>query len=113
MLKYIVAVLCGVSLATSVFTLGWGKQPTMQMDMDAVTADAQPPIDMTGKTDVHNTKCPVSGDDIGASTLMAVYKDKVYHLCCPDCIEPFNKEPEKYIKVMEADPAKYGVAGKS
>ncbi len=32
--------------------------------------------------DVHNTKCIVSGDDVGSSKLTAVYDGKIYHFCC-------------------------------
>jgi YHS domain-containing protein len=29
------------------------------------------------------------------------YKGKTYYFCCPDCVEKFNKEPEKYLKSMK------------
>lgn len=61
-------------------------------------------------TDVRNTICPVSGDKVETSRLTRTYDGKVYHLCCADCIKPFEKDPEKYAKAVAADPAKYGVA---
>ena len=45
---------------------------------------------------VSNTKCPVSGDAIDAKARTAVYKGKTIGFCCDDCVEPFNKNPEKY-----------------
>jgi YHS domain-containing protein len=30
-----------------------------------------------------------------------VYKDKVIGFCCPDCIDEFKKDPEKYMKTIK------------
>ena len=59
--------------------------------------------------DLHNTVCPVSGDKVESSKLTETYDEKVYHLCCKDCVKPFEKEPGKYAKAVADDPAKYGV----
>lgn len=59
--------------------------------------------------DLHNTVCPVSGDKVESSPLTETYDGKVYHLCCKDCIKPFQKDPGKYAKAVSDDPAKYGV----
>lgn len=49
-----------------------------------------------------NTKCLVMGDAIDADKLAeaqtVAYKGQAYRVCCPDCIEAFNKDPEKYVK---------------
>ena len=60
-------------------------------------------------TDLHNTVCPVSGDKVESSRLTQTYDGKVYHLCCNDCVKPFQKDPGKYAKAVADDPAKYGV----
>ena len=60
-------------------------------------------------TDLHNTVCPVSGDKVESSRLTETYDGKVYHLCCNDCVKPFQKDPGKYAKAVADDPAKYGV----
>jgi YHS domain-containing protein len=57
--------------------------------------------------DIGNTKCIVSADDVGTTTVE--YQGKLYHLCCADCLADFKKDPAKYVKALEADPAKYGV----
>ena len=116
MLKYLVAMLCGISLSGSVYLAGWGSQkpaasigtedrrgsaPTVQ----AIAAAADP----SGKIDVKNTKCVVTGEDVGASTATVEYQGKVYHLCCSDCVADFNKAPEKYVNALEANPGKFGV----
>ena len=59
--------------------------------------------------DVHNTVCPVSGDKVESSKLTETYDGKIYHLCCNDCVKPFQKDPGKYAKAVADDPAKYGV----
>ncbi len=57
--------------------------------------------------DIGNTKCIVSGDDVSSTTVE--YQGKLYHLCCSDCLADFKKDPAKYVRALEADPAKYGV----
>jgi len=77
-----------------------------------VTMDVAP-IPATGPAtapavDFANTHCMVMSDDeVGKAVLE--YNGKIYHFCCPDCLESFKKDPEKYIKAAEADPAKYGL----
>ncbi len=43
--------------------------------------------------------CPVSGEPVDKdSKITYTYKDTVYRFCCPECMETFKKDPEKYIK---------------
>jgi YHS domain-containing protein len=57
--------------------------------------------------DVGNKICPVSGAPVaggsgmGDQPVTVEYNGKVYHLCCPMCIEEFKKNPEKYSKIAE------------
>ncbi|WP_428937542.1 hypothetical protein [Fontivita pretiosa] len=48
--------------------------------------------------------CLVSGDQIGqmGPAKVIVYKDREFKLCCADCEEPFRKDPEKYLKMLQA-----------
>lgn len=46
------------------------------------------------------TACPVLGGQINKS-LHADYQGERVYFCCPGCIEPFQKNPEKYLKKME------------
>jgi len=114
MLKYIVAMMCGVSLSGSVYMAGFSPQARGLDDECCVVEPTEVKttpvaIDMTGKTDMKNTKCIVLGDDVGTSKNMVEYQGKVYHICCDSCIATFNKDPEKYVKALEADPAKFGL----
>ena len=44
--------------------------------------------------------CPVMGGKINKE-VYADYNGKRVYFCCPGCIAPFNKEPEKFIKQLE------------
>jgi YHS domain-containing protein len=80
------------------------------MPMPASSPPAtQPTTQPFGAQDVRNTICPVSGDTVLTSSLVEVYDGKVYHLCCADCHTDFEKNPEKYAKLVADNPAKYGV----
>lgn len=43
--------------------------------------------------------CPVMKTDftLKADSPKTEYKGKTYYFCCPDCVEKFKKEPNKYI----------------
>ncbi|MBU0715736.1 MAG: hypothetical protein KJ964_10315 [Verrucomicrobia bacterium] len=46
-------------------------------------------------------KCPVMGERIDKS-LFVDYEGKYIYVCCKDCIETVKKDPEKYIRKLEA-----------
>ena len=48
-----------------------------------------------------NKKCPVSGEDVNPKGKTVTYKGKVVGFCCDDCIEKFNKEPDKYVDSLK------------
>jgi YHS domain-containing protein len=43
-----------------------------------------------------NKKCPVSGDDVDPKSKTVAYKGKTVGFCCDECIEKFEKNPDKY-----------------
>ena len=50
--------------------------------------------------------CPVSGHDATSETAVVIqYEGKEVRLCCQDCVEPFNKEPAKYMAKLESSEA--------
>ena len=73
-------VLLGVTLA--LLTFGW----TMS---GIVHAAAQ-------------TRCPVLGNKINEKVFVD-YQAKRIYFCCAGCIDEFKKDPEKYLKKMEAE----------
>ncbi|MDO8662956.1 MAG: YHS domain-containing protein [Candidatus Omnitrophota bacterium] len=53
---------------------------------------------------VGNKICPVSDEKINEKTKVTYeYQGKIYNFCCPMCIDPFKKDPEKYIKKVEEE----------
>jgi YHS domain-containing protein len=45
-------------------------------------------------------RCIVMGGKINKD-VYADYKDQRVYFCCPGCIKEFNKDPEKYLKMMK------------
>jgi YHS domain-containing protein len=60
-----------------------------------------------------NAKCPVEGEDVDPEVATTTYKGKTVGFCCASCIKDFNKDPEKYMKKIEADNKKAEDAKKS
>lgn len=52
--------------------------------------------------------CPVSGDKLGADGKPYVfsYQGQEVKLCCKDCKKDFDKNPEKYMAMIQAGDAK-------
>jgi len=48
------------------------------------------------------TKCPVMGGAIDEK-VYTDYNGKRIYFCCPGCLEMFKKDPEKYVKKMQAE----------
>lgn len=48
------------------------------------------------------TKCPVMGAKIDPK-VYSDYKGKRIYFCCAECKGQFEKDPEKYLKKMEAE----------
>ena len=55
------------------------------------------------KAKAFNVKCPVEREDVDPAVPTTTYKGKVIGFCCESCIKDFNKDPEKYMKVIAAD----------
>jgi len=49
--------------------------------------------------------CPVSGDKLGGdmgAPFVFVYKGQEVKLCCKSCKKDFDKNPDKYLKLIRA-----------
>lgn len=55
-----------------------------------------------------NGKCPVMGKLVVAKGRSVTYQGQRIGFCCPPCIAKFNKDPEKYMRRMRAEPVSYG-----
>jgi len=68
---------------------------------NAAAGDAGAPV--MEVVNVGNKICPVLGNPVPAENAPTVeYKGKVYNLCCAMCKETFLKDPEAYVKKVEA-----------
>jgi hypothetical protein len=67
-------------------------------DTNSASATNTPP-----KADLLTT-CPVSGDKLGemGKPYVFVYQDQEVKLCCSSCKKDFDKDPDKYIKLIRA-----------
>ena len=68
-------------------------------------AAAQPMADDAKSTPDLLTTCPVSGEKLGemGKPLTFVYKGSwEVKLCCKGCKKDFDKDPEKYLKLIRA-----------
>ncbi len=55
--------------------------------------------------------CPVMGTKFvpNSKSPKVEYNKKIYYFCCPECVEKFNKEPQKYInKIAKSHQPKKG-----
>jgi YHS domain-containing protein len=52
--------------------------------------------------------CIVSGDKLGemGEPFVYAYKGREIKFCCKGCLKDFNKDPEKYIKLIQEAEAK-------
>ena len=89
-------------IAASILLLVGGQAAIAQdasEETKAVAAVSKP-------VDVGNKICPVTGEKIDEKTGVTYeYKGKIYHFCCAACIGEFKKDPQTYIKKIEASQA--------
>ena len=76
-------------LGVTAFVVAAEQQPTTAPGATTKPAAAAAPTPV-------NKKCPVSGEDVNPKGKTVTYKGKVVGFCCDDCIDLFNKNPEKY-----------------
>ena len=73
-------------------------------EVPAAAVSAETP---TAPVEVGNKICPVTGEEIKDSDMgeaaKVEYNGKIYNLCCSMCVKDFKKDPETYIKKVEAE----------
>lgn len=76
------------------------KEKSEALKTDATTMASPLPFTVEPSAYGRIVSCPVTGEKfkISKNTPAAKYKNKEYYLCCPACVEPFKKNPDKYIK---------------
>lgn len=65
----------------------------------------KPETPLTDLDTANEVICPVMGTKFvpNSKSPKAEYKGKTYYFCCPECVEKFNKEPEKYITMKNKE----------
>jgi hypothetical protein len=60
--------------------------------------------------------CIVSGEEFGGDMgdpVVMTYQGREIKFCCSSCVKKFKKDPEKYLKKLDADAAKQKKADKA
>jgi len=90
----------GVTALSTKLTAGGGAMPSCCGGMATPMATEV----STNATPDLLTTCPVSGEKLGemGKPLVFTYQDQEVKLCCKSCKKDFDKDPEKYIKLIRA-----------
>ena len=82
---------------TLLLSAAFGAAVLSAKDQEPVKkADSQP------ATKPVNKFCPIEPDnEVDPKIKTTVYKGKTIGFCCADCINEFNKDPEKYVAKMK------------
>ena len=69
------------------------------MDEGQLTAE----VTESGAIKVGNKLCPISKEKVGemGEVVEYEYNGKIYNFCCKMCLKDFEKDPEKYVKIVE------------
>lgn len=67
------------------------------------SAQQQTPAPVAQGEALNNTICPVTNAAIGSmgKPITVAYQGKVINLCCQGCVADFNREPEKYMAILQ------------
>lgn len=85
-------------LTTSILLLIGGQAVLAQNVSEETKAAAV----VSKPRDVGNKICPVTGEKIDEKTRVTYeYEGRIYHFCCPGCIDEFKKDPQEYIKKIK------------
>lgn len=52
------------------------------------------------------TTCPVSGEELKEKIAFIDFEGRRIYFCCAGCEAPFNKEPQKYLSMLDAPAVK-------
>lgn len=72
----------------------------------AATVNIKPTQEELAKAKpLNNTICPITLEKIGSmgKAVPVIYKGQIINLCCNGCPRDFAKDPEKYMKLVQAE----------
>jgi len=85
-----------------------GYQIKLASAAEADTFKKTPAVYMTKITDAYKnarpcplTVCPVMGDALDADAYAFVYEGRQFKFCCDVCMEDFDKDPAKFVKIWD------------
>ncbi len=93
-MKVVTYVVCSIMLfaAASVFAAGCGRKDSPAPSANTGAADAE----------IAQKTCPIMGEPIDKNIYLDHEGRRVY-FCCSMCKDTFKKDPEKYIKKLDAE----------
>ena len=95
MKRIVVAVVLVVGLGV------WSMRAVGEESGKAKAPGTQPAAPTTQAGKIVNKNCPISGEEVDPKGKTVTYKGKTVGFCCDDCIEKFEKDPEKYMKDLK------------
>jgi YHS domain-containing protein len=89
----VAVLICG--MIAGLMLVGCGKE-----DKPASPTPEKPTVTKPADTAIEQKVCPVMGSAINKE-LFVDHEGRRIYFCCPACVEPFKKEPAKYIKILD------------
>src|SRR5687768_4166041 len=106
-----------LALAFPLLLAACGKKEEAPSGGGTVSGSASDVVEAKAKAGTNNGRCPVLVDQLVDPEAPTVsYQDPVsgktvkVGFCCEKCPPKFDKEPERYMKIMRADAAKFAYA---
>jgi len=106
--QYLLLAVCGLGVMALSSKIIAGNPPTPSSSTPSCCSDLAlttiADTDTNGIPDLLKT-CPVSGDKLGGdmgAPYVFVYKGQQVKLCCSGCKKDFDKNPDKYLKLIRA-----------
>ena len=92
-----------LSLVLAAFAVGCGEQkgPVSGTVAPAEKAETAEETGPAAAPEITQKLCPVMGNPIDQSIFVDYEGQRVY-FCCQMCVDTFKKDPEKYLKKLEA-----------
>jgi hypothetical protein len=99
MKSMLVTIALGLAVAIGSVSLHAKEAKRNRKKKDATSVPTSVPAT---KAAVFNKNCAVEQDNpVDPKVPTVVYNGKVIGFCCEDCVKPFQKDPEKYMKTIK------------
>ena len=102
--------LCGMNLREIAIPDAKAKllKRGFKLDEDSMKNGSESePVKKDAKVAIWNAVCPVMGEEVDPEAPTEIYNGKVIGFCCKGCEKKFKADPEKYMKNLSDDGAKF------